>query len=112
MAVVLLSIVIALMSFFSMKGFITDKFVISSLMTFDLLGVFFTGIVAVTLSRSLVSLYEASENALERLQRTESLKKRIVEFALDCIISIDDKGKIIEFNPAAEKSISDIQAKK
>jgi two-component system cell cycle sensor histidine kinase/response regulator CckA len=36
------------------------------------------------------------------LQRSEAHTKAIVQSALDCIITIDQEGKILEFNPAAE----------
>ncbi len=36
-------------------------------------------------------------------RRIETLKGAILDSALDCIISMDHEGKVIEFNPAAEK---------
>ncbi len=36
------------------------------------------------------------------LRESESLKGAILESALDCLITIDHGGKIVEFNPAAE----------
>jgi diguanylate cyclase (GGDEF)-like protein/PAS domain S-box-containing protein len=36
------------------------------------------------------------------LRASESLKGAILESSLDCIVTIDHEGKIIEFNPAAE----------
>ncbi len=38
------------------------------------------------------------------LQQSEARKATILEVALDCIISIDETGRIVEFNPAAEKT--------
>ncbi len=38
------------------------------------------------------------------LQESEARKDAMMQSALDCIISIDHQGKIIEFNPAAEKT--------
>ena len=35
-------------------------------------------------------------------EKSEALKAAILESALDCVISIDDQGQIVEFNPAAE----------
>ena len=40
----------------------------------------------------------------EARQQSEALKGAILDSALDCIITIDHDGKIIEFNPAAEKT--------
>jgi diguanylate cyclase (GGDEF)-like protein/PAS domain S-box-containing protein len=40
--------------------------------------------------------------AAEELRRSESLKGAILETSLDCVITIDHEGKILEFNPAAE----------
>jgi PAS domain S-box-containing protein len=39
-----------------------------------------------------------------RLLESEIRKSAIFESALDCIVTIDDQGKIIEFNPAAERT--------
>lgn len=39
-----------------------------------------------------------------QLQESEARKDAMMKSALDCIISIDHEGKIIEFNPAAEKT--------
>ena len=39
-----------------------------------------------------------------RRHPAEVLNATVVELALDCIISIDHEGRILEFNPAAEKT--------
>lgn len=39
-----------------------------------------------------------------QLQASEARKDAMMQSALDCIISIDHEGRIIEFNPAAEKT--------
>jgi PAS domain S-box-containing protein len=44
----------------------------------------------------------AEENA--RLRESEARKAAILNTALDCIITIDHEGKVIEFNPAAERT--------
>ncbi|MFT5094796.1 MAG: PAS domain S-box-containing protein, partial [Porticoccaceae bacterium] len=51
---------------------------------------------------------EAARHKAEELQITararESFIRAIVEASLDCIISIDERGEIVEFNPAAENT--------
>ena len=42
------------------------------------------------------------KQAAEELRRSESLKGAILESSLDCLITVDHEGKIVEFNPAAE----------
>ena len=38
------------------------------------------------------------------LRESEARKTAVLEVALDCIITIDEAGRIVEFNPAAEKT--------
>lgn len=38
------------------------------------------------------------------LHDTEALKAGIIDSAMDCIMAIDEQGRIIEFNPAAEQT--------
>ena len=45
-----------------------------------------------------------TDNARERA-RSEERMRAVVESALDCIISMDARGCIIEFNPAAERTL-------
>jgi PAS domain S-box-containing protein len=40
----------------------------------------------------------------EDLRESETRKRAIVESALDCMIAADEKGRIVEFNPAAENT--------
>jgi PAS domain S-box-containing protein len=42
--------------------------------------------------------------ALQRLRESEARKGAILETALDCVISIDHTGAVMEFNPAAERT--------
>ena len=44
------------------------------------------------------------------LRQSEARKAAIVETALDCIITADHEGRIVEFNPAAEKTFGYTQA--
>jgi PAS domain S-box-containing protein len=44
------------------------------------------------------------EHAVESLSESQSLKSAILESALDCIVSMDDQGRVTEWNPAAEKA--------
>ena len=51
---------------------------------------------------SLASDITQRKQAAEELSRSESLKGAILESSLDCLITIDHEGRIVEFNPAAE----------
>ena len=42
--------------------------------------------------------------AEQEVRSSEARKSAILETALDCIITMDHEGKVIEFNPAAEKT--------
>src|SRR5437588_579517 len=44
----------------------------------------------------------ARKRAEEELSESESRNRAVLQAALDCIVTIDQDGKIIEFNPAAE----------
>src|SRR5690606_519514 len=44
------------------------------------------------------------KRAEEELRESEALKAAIVDAALDCIITIDSASRIIEWNPAAERT--------
>ena len=44
------------------------------------------------------------KRAEEELRRSEARKTAILDSALDCITTIDHEGRIIEFNPAAERT--------
>ncbi len=54
----------------------------------------------------LASIIDISERkrSQEALRKSEARKTAMFETALDCIISIDHQGKIVEFNPAAERT--------
>jgi PAS domain S-box-containing protein/diguanylate cyclase (GGDEF)-like protein len=57
-------------------------------------------------SRWFGTLQDVTEQkrAAERLQSSESLKSAIIDASLDCVVSIDHEGAIVEFNPAAEST--------
>ena len=42
--------------------------------------------------------------AEEEVRASEARKSAILEAALDCIVSMDARGRITEFNPAAEQT--------
>jgi two-component system CheB/CheR fusion protein len=42
--------------------------------------------------------------AEDALRESEARKAAIIESALDCIVKMDEQGRIVEFNPAAEKT--------
>lgn len=44
------------------------------------------------------------ERGAEALRRSETLKAAILDTALDCIITMDGAGRVVEWNPAAEKT--------
>src|SRR3989338_6206474 len=56
--------------------------------------------------RALREVEEQGERkrAQEALRESEARKKAMLEGALDAIIAIDHQGKILEFNPAAERT--------
>ena len=47
---------------------------------------------------------EPDRGWLERLQAREAIKSAILEGAPDCIITIDHRGDVLDFNPAAERT--------
>ncbi len=53
-----------------------------------------------TVVRTDITDHKRSESSL---RDTEALKAGIIDSAMDCVIAIDEFGKIIEFNPAAER---------
>lgn len=45
------------------------------------------------------------QRVLEDLEASEARKAAILEASLDCIITINPHGRVVEFNPAAEKTL-------
>jgi len=56
-----------------------------------------------SLGSQLGQLIERRRAALE-VNVSNERKRAILEAALDCVITIDDRGRIVEFNPAAERA--------
>lgn len=50
------------------------------------------------------------KSAEEALRKSEMRKAAILRAAIDCIISFDDDGRILEFNPASERAFGITQA--
>jgi PAS domain S-box-containing protein len=44
------------------------------------------------------------KRAQEEMRRSEARKSAILESAMDCVITMDHEGKVVEFNPAAEET--------
>jgi PAS domain S-box-containing protein len=49
-----------------------------------------------------VGQYVARVRAEERLRATQEVSSAIVRAALDCVITMDHEGRVVDFNPAAE----------
>jgi PAS domain S-box-containing protein len=56
-----------------------------------------------TLGRQ-VGQYVARASAEQRLRETEDLSASIIRAALDCVITMDHEGRVVDFNPAAEET--------
>jgi PAS domain S-box-containing protein len=46
------------------------------------------------------------KRAETRVRESEERMRSVMESALDCVITMDDQGKVVEFNPAAERTFS------
>ena len=75
----------------------TERHVVSSYLPITTAGVV-AGVVVVV--RDVTEQVEAER----ALRVSETRKATILEVALDCIITIDAEGRIVEFNPAAEQT--------
>jgi diguanylate cyclase (GGDEF)-like protein/PAS domain S-box-containing protein len=56
------------------------------------------------LAETLETRQAEMDRAAEELRKSEARKGAILEGALDCVITMDDAGRVVEFNPAAEKT--------
>jgi PAS domain S-box-containing protein len=59
-------------------------------------------------SAALVVVHDVTDRkqAEAALRRSEARKAAILEAALDCVITIDDEGRVVDFNPAAERTFA------
>ena len=55
-----------------------------------------------SLAGAQLAAYVAHQHIDDRLRATEEASASIVQAALDCIITMDHEGRIVDFNPAAE----------
>ena len=53
---------------------------------------------------ALTQTLNESKRAEASVRESEARKTAILESAIDCIITMDDRGNIVDFNPAAEKT--------
>jgi PAS domain S-box-containing protein len=53
------------------------------------------------LRRHVADLHREASHAI---QRSEALKSALIECAMDCAIAMDHTGRVLEFNPAAERT--------
>src|SRR5207253_1994362 len=53
---------------------------------------------------NLIGEYIERAQAEEAVRTSEARKTAMLESALDCVITMDHEGKVVEFNPAAERT--------
>jgi diguanylate cyclase (GGDEF)-like protein/PAS domain S-box-containing protein len=56
------------------------------------------------MAETLEKRQEEMDRATQELRKSEARKGAILEGALDCVITMDGAGRIVEFNPAAERT--------
>jgi diguanylate cyclase (GGDEF)-like protein/PAS domain S-box-containing protein len=56
------------------------------------------------MAETLEKRQEEMDRATQELRKSEARKGAILEGALDCVITMDGEGRVVEFNPAAEKT--------
>lgn len=63
-----------------------------------------TFMVTLVMTMLLISTLQSGRNAAERISRENEKKLRsVVDGAIDAIVTVDDIGRLVEFNPAAER---------
>ncbi|HEY9210672.1 MAG TPA: EAL domain-containing protein [Methylotenera sp.] len=63
-----------------------------------------TFMVTLVVTMLLISTLQSGRNVAERVSRENEKKLRsVIDGALDAILTIDDDGRLVEFNPAAER---------
>ena len=60
--------------------------------------------------RGVVEGYFVLSRDLTELKRSEALNAAITASALDCVIVTDEAGRVVEFNPAAERTFGHARA--
>lgn len=78
--------------------------IFASFILLAILAILLASALGLLFSTTVIRLYRKSEETLTHLRRSKALTNSIIESALDCIISIDDQGRIIRFNSAAERT--------
>ena len=53
----------------------------------------------------------ARDNAIESFQASERRKSAILDSSMDCIVTIDNHGNILEFNPSAERTFDFLKSR-
>ncbi len=92
---------------------VTDPHDLCSLLVFVLVGIAISAL-GLTQHRAQHRAEDSARRAAESasfaqdsasvLQDSEARKAAILEAALDCIITIDDQGRVLDWNPAAEQT--------
>jgi PAS domain S-box-containing protein len=55
------------------------------------------------LAGAAAGAFQAQRSSFARIQDSEALKSAIIDSALDALITIDERGTVLEFNPSAEQ---------
>jgi PAS domain S-box-containing protein len=55
------------------------------------------------LAGAAADAFRAQRSSFARIQDSEALKSAIIDSALDALITIDERGTVLEFNPSAEQ---------